>query len=257
MTFPSSDLCITLPAIPELSRVCLPGGICLDYTWSGLGQSPASADMALQFIGQLGPAMAPLQPFFNILNTVVQIFKCVQAIPDAITSLNPSGLIDCVPALAELVDQLLSMIPQISLPKMVIATVKNVATFLQGVATELRSNLDSMNRINEAIDRAALLDDVQMSGFLVCAQGTVQKSVEATAMALQGIGQFIMLINTCMSLFGGPEIPCFGSLVDGDTAELDATVALLESMAEMLLGIVGLIPDPDMARSLALGDVQC
>lgn len=258
MAFPPSDLCIQLPEIPSLERVCLPGGVCFDYTWSQAGTVPNIADMAVDYIAKLGPAMAPLQPFFQMLDVVIQIFKCLKAIPDAITTLNPTDLLECIPTLAELIDQLLSLIPQVSVPKMVIAAIKNVSALLRGVATEFidiqRANL----RIAEAIDRAASLGDVQMSGFLVCAQGTVEKSAESLAAALQGIGQFILLINLFMSLFGGPEIPCFGSLVsDNLNVGLDVVIDLLLSMADILDDIANAIPDPDLAFSLVLGDAQC
>lgn len=258
MSFPSSDLCISLPEIPSLERVCLPGGVCFDYNWSQTGIVPSLSDMAVDYIGKLGPAMAPLQPFFQMLDTVVQIFKCLKAIPDAITTLNPTDLLECVPTLAEMVDQLLSLIPQLSVPKMVIAAIKNVALLLRGVAMEFQDIQRAIDRINQGIDRAASLGNVQMNGFLVCAQETVDKNADSLAEALKGIGQFILLINLFMGLFGGPEIPCFGSLVsDNLDTGLDVVIELLLSMADILNDIASAIPDPDLALSLALGDSQC
>lgn len=258
MAFPSSDLCIQLPAIPSIERVCLPGGVCIDYTWSQTGKIPNLSDMAVDYIAKLGPAMAPLQPFFQMLDTVVQIFKCLKAIPDAITTLNPTDLLECIPTLAEMIDQLLSLLPQVSVPKMVIAAIKNIALLLRGIATEFIDIQRAIARINEGIDRAAALGNTQMSGFLVCAQETVDKNIDSLAEALKGIGQFVLLINLFMGLFGGPEIPCFGSLVsDNVDTGLDVVIDLLTSMADILEQIADAIPDPDLALSLALGDSEC
>jgi hypothetical protein len=258
MAFPPDDLCIRLPAIPEFERICLPGGVCLDYAWSQVGKIPTAADLSIDFLGQLGPALAPMQPFFNILDVVVQIFKCLQAIPDAITNLDPSELVDCIPALGALIDQLLKLIPQMSIPKLVIAAIRNVATLLRGIAGELSAMNSQLQRIADGIDRAASLGDAGLNSFLVCAQDTVQQSASATAAALKGIGTLILTINLFMGLFGGPEIPCFGALVEDNLSQgFDVIIDLLLSLADLLDDIADKIPDPDLALTLALGDRQC
>lgn len=258
MTFPSATICLPMPAIPTLDRICLPGGVCLDYIWDSIGKIPSAADMAMDFYSQIGPAMAPLAPVFNILDTVLAIFRCVQAIPDAITQLNPSELIKCVPGLAQAVDKLLDLIPQLSLPKMIIALLNNTALLLREIAGDLSFLENQAQRVLDGIDRAATLNDHTLNGLLVCAQGTLADTALSTGEALRGIGSIILLMNLLMGLFGGPEIPCLGSTIGDNLAGgLAAVIEVLTALAGVLSEIALAIPDPDLALTLALGDQQC
>lgn len=258
MTFPPDDLCLELPTAGSVDDICFPGGFCLSYIMDGINKVPGLADVPLDFFSQIGPAMAPLQPLFKILDTVLAIFRCVQAIPDAITSLNPTELIKCIPALIELVDQLLKMIPQLSIPKMVIAILRALAGLLRGIASDFQYIQQQFERIIAGIDRATDLQDYTLNGLLVCAQNTLNDTVMSTAEALKGIGSIILLVNLFMGLFGGPEIPCFGTLIGDNVSEgLDYIIEILLLMAETLEELLGLIPDPDLVLTLALGDLRC
>lgn len=258
MAFPPEDLCFDLPDIPKLEDICFPGGFCLSYIWDAIDKIPHMADISLDFFSQIGPAMAPLAPFFSVLDTVLAIYRCVQAIPDTITSLDPSELLNCIPALAELIDKLLKLIPQMSIPKMIIAALKNLAYLIRAVAADLEYLKSQLQRIADMIDRAADLKDVKMNGFLVCAQDTIEGSAMSTAEALKGIGRMILLINIFIGLFGGEEIPCFGELMSEHLADgLDVIIDLLLALADIIQQIAEAIPDPDLALTLLLGDLRC
>jgi len=256
--FPPAVLCTGLPALGSIEDICLPGGVCLSYIWNATGQIPSLSDMALDFMGQLGPALTPLVPFFNLLDTVVQVYNCVSSIPDIITTLDPTELLNCIPALAKLVDQLLKLIPQLSIPKMVIAALKNLASLLRGVATDLDNLVAILEAIALQIDRAAELNDHTMNGFLVCSQETVERTALSTGEALKGIGQIVLLLNVFIGLFGGEPIPCFSGLIKDNIGEgLDVVIDLLYALADVLETLARAIPDPDLALTLALGKQEC
>lgn len=255
--FPSDGLCVTLPDLATLpEKICLPGGICLDFVWDKIGMIPGAADIPMNFLSQVGPAMAPLQPFFQLLDTVLAIFRCVKAIPDAITSLDPTELLKCLPGLAKAVDQVLKLIPQLSIPKMVISIIKNLATLIRGVATDIAYLESQVQRIADMVDRASEWNNYRLNGFLVCAQDNAEKSLDSLVAAMQGLGAIVLAVNLFMGLFGGPEIPCFGDLVSSGTS-FDVLSTLLENLAELLDTIANSIPDPDLVLTLALGELRC
>ena len=257
-TFPPDDFCIPMPEIPEIDDICFPGGFCLSYVWDGIAKIPTAADMSTDFFSQIGPAMAPMKPFFDMLDTVLQIFKCVSAIPKSIMTLNPGELLDCFPALAKLIDQLLKLIPQLSIPKMIKAILHNLAKLLRSIASELTYIQFQLQRIADGIDRAAQLNDVKMNGFLVCAQKDLDDSVLSTAEALKGIGRIILLVNIFIGLIGAEPIPCFGSLISDNVADgFDVVIDLLTGLAKVLETMANAIPDPDLALSKLLGDQRC
>lgn len=257
MAFPPDDLCFDLPSVPSVEDICLPGGMCLSYIWDGIGKIPSGADMSMDFFSQIGPALTPLVPLFDILDTALAIYRCVQAIPDAITSLDPSELLKCLPALAALIDKLLKLLPYLSIPKMIKSALRNMAIMLRSIASDITYIQSQLQRIADQIDRAAELQDVKMNGFLVCAQDDLDQSILATSEALKGIGRIILLVNIFVGLIGGEEIPCFGSLIENNRDDLDVVIDLLVTLANILDAMSDAIPDPDLALTLALGDLKC
>jgi hypothetical protein len=258
MDWPPVDLCVPLQLTAKLDDICLPGGICLSQVWSCVGQVPHAADLALDYFSQIGPAMAPLKPLFDIIDTVVSLFRCVAAIPDAITSLDPSKLLECMPTLAAAVDNLLQLIPQISLPRLVRALLHNLALLLRGVAADFAYLDYQARRIADSVQRAAELRDQGMQAILACAQQNLQTQALSTAEALRGVGRIVLLINLLVGLFGGPEVPCFGALIGENLDRGFATIIeLLTELADLLDEIAAVIPDPQLALTLALGAQRC
>lgn len=255
--FPPQALCLTLPPIQRVDDICFPGGVCLSNIWDKINQIPSLADIPLNFMGQIGPALAPLRPVFNIIDAILAIVRCVQAIPDAITSLDPTELLQCVPDLLEKVNELLKLLPYLSIPKLVKALINAIAQLIDGIAADLDNIKAQVERIMSAVDRAATLNDHDLSNLLACAQATLQDQVMSTAEALRGIGSIILLANVFIGLFGGPEIPCFGDIMAGGLGAIDDVTELLRMMAQLLRELAAMIPDPDYVLTIALGKQQC
>ncbi len=256
--WPPDDLCAIIESIEGLDDLCFPGGFCLSHVWGAVNQIPHLADLPLDFFSQIGPALAPLKPLFDILDTVLAIYRCVKAVPDAITNLDPTELFQCIPDLAKLIDKLLSMIPQVSIPKLIKAAIHNMAKLLRAIAADLRYLQSQLQRIADMIDRAAQLGDVKMAGFLSCAQNTIDQQTMSTAEALKGIGRIVLLINIFIATIGGEELPCFGSLMADNLSQgFDAVVDLLTGLAQVLEEMADAIPDPDYVLTLALGEQRC
>lgn len=258
LDWPPDDLCAVLDWVEGLDDICFPGGFCLSHVWDAVNKIPHLADLPLDFFSQIGPALAPLRPLFDVLDTALAIFKCVKAVPDALTSLDPTELFKCIPELVALIDKLLKLVPQISIPKLIKAAILNIARLLRAIAADLEYIKSQLQRIADMIDRAADLQDVKLAGFLACAQHTIDAQNMSTAEALKGIGRIVLLINIFIAMIGGEEIPCFGTLMsDGLAQGIDVVIDLLAALAQVLQEIAEAIPDPDLVLTLALGDLRC
>jgi len=251
-------ICNDIPTFTAMEDICFPGGACLSHLLTTIQSVPSPTEIPLQFLSQLGPATSFIQPFMNAIDTVIALFKCLEAIVDFATSLDPTGIFECLPQLIEKINALLSMIPQLSIPRMVIAIIRALIALLRGLATDLQYLVDRAVDIAEQIDRAADLNDVTKAGYLACAENTMNESLSETALALKAVGRIILLVNIFMGLFGGPEIPCFGELLDGATVDvLQPIIGTLDALADLLEQLLDMIPDPIAALTKALGEQRC
>lgn len=251
-------ICNDIPTLVQMDDICFPGGACLSHLLTSINSVPSPTEIPLEFLSQLGPATSFLQPFMNVIDTVLAVFKCLEGFTDFATSLNPSGIFECFPELIEKISNLLTMIPQLSIPRMVIAIIKALISMLRGLAEDLQYLVVRLEDIAEQIDRAADLNDVNKSGFLACSENTMNDSLAATSLALKAVGRIILVVNIFMGLFGGPEIPCFGELLDGAGAdELKPIIEALLLLADLLQNLLDLIPDPQAALTKALGATKC
>ena len=62
-------ICIEIPELPDPFSITLPGGVSME---------------SINLMEQIQPALTPLVPVFNIIDTVVAVFNCVKAIPDTL-----------------------------------------------------------------------------------------------------------------------------------------------------------------------------
>jgi hypothetical protein len=163
-----------------------------------------------------------------------------------------------MPELVERINALLNMIPQMALPRMIRQILRALAFLLRGLASDIEYIANELAAMGDAIDRAADLNDVSLSTFLSCAQDTLNDQAFGMADVLKGIGRIILLINIFMGLFGGPEVPCFGSLIrDALPGPLQPIIDALRALANTLDEIANLIPDPQLAITAALGEQEC
>lgn len=210
MTIP---VCIELPPKPAPLEVTLPGGVTIQHN-----------DLA-QIIQ---PALTPLVPLFNIVDTVVSIFNCLKAV----MTLNPKEIAKCMPGLAENVGKLLKMIPQLSLPLMLLGLIDLVIDVLSQVRNELVHLQGRMGQVTRMIDRAKDLDDYGLMVVAECHQKNVEMEARNIGQNLASLGRLFGLINLFMGMVGGPQIPDLSSLsgkpLDEFFEPLDALVGALK-----------------------------
>ena len=86
-------ICIEIPELPDPLSITLPGGVSME---------------SINLMEQIQPALTPLMPLFDIIDTVVAVFNCIKAIPDTLgPPPDPTVLAACIPELAEKVAKLL------------------------------------------------------------------------------------------------------------------------------------------------------
>ena len=211
--------CIEIPEIPDPKALTLPGGVTIEH---------------INLMEQIQPALTPLVPLFDIVDTVVAVFNCIKAIPDTLgPPPDPTVIAACLPDLAEKVSKLLKLIPQLSLPLTIVGVIDLLIDALLQARSVLLHLQEQMVQITGAVDRATELEDAGLMAIAQCAQANVAQEAANVGKSLAALGKLIGLVNLFMGMVGGPEIPDLSDLagrpLDEAIEPLDAIVDALET----------------------------
>jgi hypothetical protein len=221
-------LCIELPPIDDPFQIPMPGGIVIED---------------IDPLQILQAALAPLAPFFRVLDVVMQIFNCIKAIPDAFgLPPDPSGLFTCVPELAKKIAELLELLPILTIPVMVKRLIGLVLRTLAKVRDRLQALQEEMTRIEAAIDHGKDINDAGLLALGQCAKANCAQEADNLMKSLVGVGRLLMIIQFFMSFVpGAPQIPDLTSLTG---QPLETVIEPLDGIVEVLQIAYNAIPLP-------------
>jgi hypothetical protein len=222
------DICLEIPEFPDPFALTLPGGIEIE-------------DVNLMKIIQ--PALTPLVPFFDLIDTIVAIFNCIKAIPDMLgPPPDPTVLTACLPDLAKKLNKLLNMLPQVALPRLIKRCLTLAIETLRTVRSQLMHLQAQMLQILGTIDRAKKLKDAGLMAIAQCAQANVATEAANVGKSLAALGKLLGLINLFMGLVGGPQVPDLSKLAG---RPLDQTIPPLDDLIKALVAVRTAVPGPN------------
>jgi hypothetical protein len=220
-------ICIEIPEIPDPFSITLPGGVSME---------------SINLMEQIQPALTPLMPLFDIIDTVVAVFNCIKAIPDTLgPPPDPTVLAACIPELAEKVAGLLKLIPQLSLPYTIIGIIDLIIDTLRQARSLLLHLQAQMQQILGAIDRATELEDAGLMAITNCAQANVAQEAANVGKSLASLGKLIGLLNIFLELVGAPTVPDLSDLAG---SPLDEVVPPLDAIVDQLTQVRDMVPVP-------------
>jgi hypothetical protein len=220
-------ICLEIPEIPDPLSITLPGGVTMQQ---------------INLMQAIQPALTPLMPLFDIIDTVVAVFNCVKAIPDSLgPPPDPTALAACIPELAEKVAKLLRLIPQLSLPYTIIGIIDLVIDTLRQARSQLMNLQQQMQQILGAIDRATELEDAGLMAITSCAQANVAQEAANVGKALASLGKLIGILNIFLGIVGGPEVPDLSNLAG---RPLDDVIPPIDAIIEALQTVRSAVPVP-------------
>jgi hypothetical protein len=223
----ADTICTAIPDVGDPFALSLPGGLEIeDYN----------------LMKAIQPLLAPLVPLFDIIDTVVAIYNCVKAIPDCFgPPPDPSGLVHCLPTLADKIMKLLKLVPQLSLPITIASLVDLVIAALREVKTKLQNLVDQLGQIERSIEHGRNLNDAGLTAILACAQGNVEQEARNMGKQLASLGKLLAIISMFMEMVGGPAVP---NLTDLDGIPLKQVLAPIDALVSVLMTVREAIPFP-------------
>jgi hypothetical protein len=216
--------CPEILPLPDPLEITLPGGITMAH---------------INLVEIIQPALAPLVPLFNIVDTVVSIFNCLKAVPEVIT--NPGAIIECLGDLGKAIGKLLHLIPQLSVPVMIIGLIDMLIATLKQARNQFAHLNKQIEQITEVVDKAKELNDPTLMAIAQCAEANVAQESANVGKQLASLGRLLGIINLFMGLIGGPEIPDFGDMAG---KPLDEVIEVIDALINALKGVRDTIPLP-------------
>jgi hypothetical protein len=240
-----SSLCSAVPTGPGELCVTFIGGatICAQDGYE-IGDP---TDIVISMLGQLNAALAPLQPFFTILDFVKAVFDCIKAIPDCLgPPPSPSPIVSCISGLTDVVNKLLQLIPPFPILAMVKGILLVIITGLEGLKQRLEAIQEHTIRVLNAATKASQTGNLGLQGLVDCAQGNLDAQIANLNAQLLPLNRLFGVINILLELAGQQCIPAIGEVGD-----LDA----LQEIIDFLTSVYNAIPEAPQLSEIQPG--QC
>jgi hypothetical protein len=220
-------LCLDIPGLPDPFSLPFPGGVELED---------------VNVMRLLQPALTPLMPMFEIVDTIVALYTCVKAIPDALgPPPDPTVLAACLPELGKKLGKLLSLAPQVALPRLIERCLVLAIEALRTERGQLQHLQAQLGQIDSVVRRAKSLKDAGLMAIAQCATANVAQEAANVGKSMASLERLLVLVNLFMGLIGGPEVPLASKLSGkplGDAIpEIDRMIKVLEAAHAAMPGV--------------------
>lgn len=221
----------------EAPRIRMPGGAQLSPL-AGLDSGDKMVTVR-DLLAQVNAALTPLMPVFNIIDAVIALKECVEAIPSLAT--NPKALYDALQKLLSAVTGLVTVVPAASVPIMVGDIIKLLVFMLIALKFELSAMIEQSLRIERAAEKAAFRGNEALLSVVGKAQQNLDATKANTKTSMAPIDRLITLINTLLDIAQVPSnirLPTIGGLADDAQQALtviDDLIEVLQAISSKLL----------------------
>lgn len=241
-----------IPCEPPNLDIQLPGGFSIKPFLGG--DTPFSdCNQIESLMQQLQAALSAIQPVFLISDVLLAVLACIQAIPDAITSLSPAPLYECLEGLlAALIALVCALYPPFAYPVMILSIIRFITSAIRCVRDNLDALCDGIRRLTNLQELVKLglqpeLDDIlsRTNENLRCQQVSLVTSLEVIITLLEFINGLIEVANS-LSPTGDdlmPQIPI--PVIDGVDTPCEEIVAIMDDILSVLDTFTAVIPDCD------------
>jgi hypothetical protein len=234
MAIDLSGIVGTIPPPAAPLKVTLPGGLVVEGVTEGIAADALTQARAM--LAAANPALAPLGPVFSIIDALLAVKKFAEAVPDVLT--NPGKVVEGVTGLVGKIGKLATIIPQLSVPLMLLGVVDLVIGVMNGLATTLDGIADQEDKIVEARDTGTASSLPDLIAIADQAQVQMDTTKESALSALDQVEPLVEIINIFCDVAGLPKI-----VLDVDTSGSTREAAdAFRAAADVLLQFRATIP---------------
>src|SRR5678815_369736 len=118
----------------------------------------------------------------------------------------------CIRDSANKAARIAAIVPQLSVPLMILGLIDALLAFLGGLSGQLRAIIDQQARIQKAENRAAELGNAQLQPVADCSKHQVSAQLQSLAESVAPVNRLISLINVFAQLAGLGPLPDLSDL---------------------------------------------
>jgi len=170
--------CIDPPVWRRPPSIRVPNLGTIEMAWDAVSSIPDPADLMSKFMNVMNLALAPIRKYLQMVEVVVAMKQCMEAIPKAIMTLSPDPIFDCLKALARVFAQVLQDIPPFPYIFMAV-DVAGICIDLVDAFIGLLQRLDTKVAALANLQSYALgLGDIELVNMSSCAMRDVKLSIQ-------------------------------------------------------------------------------
>jgi uncharacterized membrane protein len=234
--------CPDVPIPAQPLRIRLPGPI--EVSGAPLSSLPSQSEVARALFGQVGAALGPFAAVFKIIEAVQAVLAVAESIPRALIGFppDPGKITRELPKLRGAIGDLVALLPQASLPILLIDVVNALLAYINGVLTELDALAEAEANAVSARAVAAGLDAVvdaaaiaSLEATASCIDAQVAQRIAGIEAASSSVNATVGVVNSLLAIINLPQIPTIsglGSDVESARASLQSLIDTVEPLAK-------------------------
>lgn len=231
-------ICIPLQdveAVLARLRVRLPGIGTLQAMRESLENLPSPTKAVQQFMGLLDVALLPLRNIVQIMEMIVGLLNCIDAVRDSISELSITPMTDCITNLSAIINRLAEYIPPfpylVALSDIVLVLIVYVDEVLRALLS-IDARITELNAIRA---RASSLSDTNLQLIADCVQSEVNAARANALGGLEALARFVGLAITIVDFIPGVDVDTDGIDAGFDRAAIEASENTVRPIADALL----------------------
>jgi hypothetical protein len=218
--------CTNLKVGDQSTIIRLPGGLTLQPLIST--PVPSNLQVVKNLLSQSSAYLGPLAPVFNLIESVLAVKDFAEAVPKIL--FDPPAVVEAIVKLVEKISKLASLIPQLSVPILIVDLIDVVIISLNGVVDEYEVIIDKINEIENAKQIGSSENNTFLLQVIECAEELLDIGQSSVASSMEPLNSLFAVINLFMNLIGQEGIPPIDDLSDDPEEaidELNATIKVL------------------------------
>ena len=189
--------CVSPPAFRRPLSLNIPNLGALEQAYDAISSIPDPSELVSKFMNQAALALAPLRKYLQVVEAIIAIKQCIEAIPKAILPPNPQPIIDCFKALIRTIAALIQDIPPIPYIQTLVDLCYFIVALIDAMATILQKLDQKISRLLNLRAYADALGDVELVDFSNCGMQDVKLTVQQMLEVFRLIAP---LVNILMSV---------------------------------------------------------